>query len=96
MAGSGASRPALSAGGSRVHEASAEPFTGGLPMTQGETSGETSEGSFGSLGVEPRLVSTLAGAGIDRPFPVQALTIPDALAGRDVCGKAKTGSGKTL
>ena len=30
------------------------------------------------------------------PFPVQALTIPDALAGRDVCGKAKTGSGKTL
>ena len=30
------------------------------------------------------------------PFPIQALTIPDALAGRDICGKAKTGSGKTL
>ena len=35
-------------------------------------------------------------SGDHRPFPVQALTIPDALAGRDVCGKAKTGSGKTL
>ena len=34
--------------------------------------------------------------GIHRPFPIQALTIPDAVAGRDVCGKAKTGSGKTL
>ena len=34
--------------------------------------------------------------GHHRPFPIQALTIPDALAGRDVCGKAKTGSGKTL
>src|SRR5207302_10055621 len=33
---------------------------------------------------------------ITEPFPIQALTIPDALAGRDVCGKAKTGSGKTL
>ena len=34
--------------------------------------------------------------GITEPFPIQALTIADALAGRDVCGKAKTGSGKTL
>jgi superfamily II DNA/RNA helicase len=34
--------------------------------------------------------------GITEPFPVQALTIPDALAGLDVCGKARTGSGKTL
>ena len=34
--------------------------------------------------------------GITEPFPIQALTIPDALAGRDLCGKAKTGSGKTL
>ena len=34
--------------------------------------------------------------GHHRPFPIQALTIPDALAGRDICGKAKTGSGKTL
>ncbi|HEV8295677.1 MAG TPA: DEAD/DEAH box helicase, partial [Acidimicrobiales bacterium] len=42
------------------------------------------------------LVAALHDQGIDKPFPIQALTIRDALAGRDVCGKAKTGSGKTL
>src|SRR6266850_2315509 len=52
--------------------------------------------SFASLGVPTRLVEALGHAGITKPFPVQLLTIPDALAGRDVCGKAKTGSGKTL
>ena len=52
--------------------------------------------SFAELGVPAALVSALGAGGIDTAFPVQALTIPDALAGRDVCGKAKTGSGKTL
>ncbi len=52
--------------------------------------------SFDDLGVAPELVATLAGQGITHPFAVQALTLPDGLAGRDVCGKAKTGSGKTL
>jgi superfamily II DNA/RNA helicase len=52
--------------------------------------------SFDALGVSAELVSTLARLGIAEPFPIQALTIPDALAGRDICGKAKTGSGKTL
>src|SRR5436305_10797750 len=52
--------------------------------------------TFDSLGVSPRLAAALAEAGISRPFAIQALTIPDALAGRDVLGKAKTGSGKTL
>jgi superfamily II DNA/RNA helicase len=42
------------------------------------------------------VVAALDERGITHPFPIQALTIPDALAGRDVCGKAKTGSGKTL
>jgi superfamily II DNA/RNA helicase len=53
-------------------------------------------GSFAALGVAPELVSVLESQGITEPFAVQALTIADALAGRDVCGKAKTGSGKTL
>ena len=53
-------------------------------------------GSFTALGVAPELVTALESQGITEPFPIQALTITDALAGRDVCGKAKTGSGKTL
>ncbi|HEY5153708.1 MAG TPA: DEAD/DEAH box helicase [Acidimicrobiales bacterium] len=52
--------------------------------------------TFDALGVSHDLVTALAEGGITAPFPIQALTIPDALAGRDVCGKAKTGSGKTL
>jgi superfamily II DNA/RNA helicase len=52
--------------------------------------------TFAALGVSDDIVRALESRGIDAPFPVQALTIPDALAGRDVCGKAKTGSGKTL
>jgi superfamily II DNA/RNA helicase len=52
--------------------------------------------TFEELGVAPELAAALADRGIHRPFPIQALTIADALAGRDVCGKAKTGSGKTL
>jgi superfamily II DNA/RNA helicase len=52
--------------------------------------------TFHDLGVPADLVDALHRAGITEPFPVQAATIPDALAGRDVCGKAPTGSGKTL
>jgi len=52
--------------------------------------------TFEQLGVAPALVTVLSSQGIMAPFPVQALTIPDGVAGRDVCGKAKTGSGKTL
>jgi superfamily II DNA/RNA helicase len=52
--------------------------------------------SFASLGVDPALVKALAAQGITHTFAIQALTVADALAGRDVCGKAKTGSGKTL
>ncbi len=52
--------------------------------------------TFAELGVDARLVEVLTSQGISTAFPIQALTIHDALAGRDVCGKAKTGSGKTL
>jgi superfamily II DNA/RNA helicase len=52
--------------------------------------------TFEALGVSPDLVASLQRDGIESPFPVQELCIPDALAGRDICGKAKTGSGKTL
>jgi superfamily II DNA/RNA helicase len=52
--------------------------------------------SFIDLGVPADLAAALSSRGIDSPFPVQAATIPDQLAGRDVCGRAPTGSGKTL
>ena len=52
--------------------------------------------TFADLGVADALVNVLNAQGITTAFPIQAMTIADALAGRDVCGKAKTGSGKTL
>ena len=52
--------------------------------------------TFAELGVSSALCDVLTSQGITAAFPIQALTIADALAGRDVCGKAKTGSGKTL
>jgi superfamily II DNA/RNA helicase len=52
--------------------------------------------SFAHLGLPAALVDALAASGISEPFPVQAAAIPDALAGRDVSGRAPTGSGKTL
>ena len=52
--------------------------------------------TFASLGVPAALVEVLAEDGIISPFPVQAATLPDALAGRDILGRAQTGSGKTL
>ena len=52
--------------------------------------------TFGALGVPDDLAARLHAAGIVEPFPIQAAVIPDALAGRDVTGRAPTGSGKTL
>lgn len=52
--------------------------------------------TFESLGVDADICAALAERGINTAFPIQEMTIPDILAGRDVCGKARTGSGKTL
>jgi len=52
--------------------------------------------TFADLGVPANILEILHQRGITDPFPIQVMTIPDALAGRDVCGKAQTGSGKTL
>ena len=51
---------------------------------------------FAQLGLPAPLVTTLARRGFTAPFAIQARALPDALAGRDVLGRAQTGSGKTL
>ena len=52
--------------------------------------------SFAELDVPGPLLDVLTGAGITVPFPIQAATLPDAFAGRDILGRGRTGSGKTL
>ncbi|KAB1662560.1 DEAD/DEAH box helicase [Pseudoclavibacter chungangensis] len=62
------------------------------PLTPEQTAGVT----FPDLGVGPNLVDTLADLGAETPFPIQVAAIPDAIAGRDVLGRGRTGSGKTI
>ncbi|QSB15330.1 DEAD/DEAH box helicase [Natronosporangium hydrolyticum] len=57
---------------------------------------DTSTPSFAELGLPAGLTRALADAGVTAPFPIQAATLPDALAGRDLLGQGRTGSGKTL
>ena len=52
--------------------------------------------SFAELGVAANLVAVLAGGGVTVPFPIQSASLRDSLAGRDVLGRGRTGSGKTV
>ncbi|MFJ7128828.1 DEAD/DEAH box helicase [Streptomyces sp. NPDC098101] len=60
------------------------------------TSSSTPVGGFAELGLPAEVLRVLGRLGVDEPFPIQAATLPDALAGRDVLGRGRTGSGKTL
>ncbi|MEU6577675.1 DEAD/DEAH box helicase [Streptomyces sp. NPDC046805] len=57
---------------------------------------ETPQITFADLGLPEGVVRKLAQNGVTTPFPIQAATIPDALAGKDILGRGRTGSGKTL
>ncbi len=61
-----------------------------------DTSTVTGANGFAQLGVPAELVAVLAQKGITDPFPIQQASIPDAMAGKDVLGRGRTGSGKTL
>ena len=65
------------------------------PRTMPATTTTPADVSFAELGLPPVLVDVLHSAGILKPFPIQAATLPDSLAGRDVLGRGRTGSGKT-
>ncbi|MFV2120444.1 DEAD/DEAH box helicase, partial [Streptomyces sp. Act-28] len=52
--------------------------------------------AFADLGFPPALLRALEAEGVTQPFPIQAATLPNSLAGRDVLGRGRTGSGKTL
>ena len=65
-------------------------------LTDLDVSGIDHEGGFSALGVPDEIVAALAATGITEPFRIQIAAIPDAIAGRDVLGRASTGSGKTL
>ncbi|MEV6941829.1 DEAD/DEAH box helicase [Streptomyces sp. NPDC051172] len=52
--------------------------------------------AFAELDMPARLLAALGAEGVTVPFPIQAATLPNALAGRDVLGRGRTGSGKTL
>ncbi|WP_225860962.1 DEAD/DEAH box helicase, partial [Streptomyces triticiradicis] len=61
-----------------------------------ETVESAPEVTFADLGLPEGVVRKLAQNGVTTPFPIQAATIPDALAGKDILGRGRTGSGKTL
>lgn len=64
-----------------------------VPVASGQS--ELKSQSFASLGLDSRLLQSLAQQGFENPTPVQIKAIPLALQGRDVLARAKTGSGKT-
>ncbi|MFE7649612.1 DEAD/DEAH box helicase [Streptomyces phaeoluteigriseus] len=69
---------------------------GDLTTPQPVSPGLPPAASFDTLGLPPELSTAMTGLGVTEPFPIQAATLPNALAGRDVLGRARTGSGKTL
>jgi superfamily II DNA/RNA helicase len=60
------------------------------------TAGDVEGITFADLGIGSNIVRQLATMGAELPFPIQAATIPDVLKGKDVLGRGKTGSGKTI
>ncbi|MFF7286270.1 DEAD/DEAH box helicase [Streptomyces griseorubiginosus] len=65
-------------------------------MPENEGTEGAPEVTFADLGLPEGVVRKLAQNGVTTPFPIQAATIPDALAGKDILGRGRTGSGKTL
>ncbi|WP_436775949.1 DEAD/DEAH box helicase [Yinghuangia sp. YIM S09857] len=84
--------PSRSAGSGRRPSAPRSEFA--LPETV--TPALPAVAAFSDLAMPAPLLAALGSQGVTEPFPIQAATLPNALAGRDVLGRGRTGSGKTL
>ncbi len=93
--GRGGPRPSSAAHAARL-AAEQEALTRDRALTTAMETAAPASTSFSELGLPDRLVAELARGGIREPFAIQSRALPDALAGRDVLGRAQTGSGKTL
>lgn len=60
------------------------------------TSVQATDAAFEDFDIRPEIIAALNEAGIVKPFPIQAMTLPVALSGHDIIGQAKTGTGKTF
>jgi len=67
-----------------------------LSRLQSSTDEMESHETFQSMELNPKIVTELAKMGAATPFPIQEATIPAAMRGRDILGRGKTGSGKTI
>ncbi|TYR53277.1 DEAD/DEAH box helicase [Streptomyces parvus] len=88
----GATAPAAE----KTEEAAEAPVAAETPEAEASDSSAEPTVTFGDLGLPEGIVRKLAQNGVTTPFPIQAATIPDALAGKDILGRGRTGSGKTL
>ncbi|MFG2560972.1 DEAD/DEAH box helicase, partial [Streptomyces sp. NPDC048496] len=79
-----------------VETAESVDFTGSTEATTDSATDAEPTITFADLGLPEGIVRKLAQNGVTAPFPIQAATIPDALAGKDILGRGRTGSGKTL
>ncbi|MEV7614354.1 DEAD/DEAH box helicase [Streptomyces sp. NPDC089799] len=86
--------------GGRSKKKSSAPAQAARPqeftMPESLTPGLPPVAAFEDLDMPEALLKTLAEQGVTEPFPIQAATLPNSLAGRDLLGRGRTGSGKTL
>ena len=81
-------RPSTSGASAHSHQAAVDLSPSTAPVVDAV--------DFSALAVPAAIVDSLTRAGVTVPFPIQSATLPDSLAGRDVLGRGKTGSGKTI
>ncbi|MFJ9772294.1 DEAD/DEAH box helicase [Kitasatospora sp. NPDC101157] len=89
-------RPAEGRPSSRRGASQGASVRGEFAMPVSTTPALPAVGSFDELDLPKALLSALTGQGVTEPFPIQAATLPNSLAGRDLLGRGRTGSGKTI